>query len=380
MRLDRSQPDGAVIAGRLVPGGLDDTVWGGPRDVTDMLRRLVALAAMLLGAAIVLGAVAPAKSPVPEPRTEVPIRQLTLSDGTIRYWIQVKVGNTSVDALLDTGTTGLRVLPDTVSSAGSTEGSSDRIFVGSNTEFAGKVSKRTIAVGDLSALSPFQLVEEVKCHPGQSSCLATQVPFDRYGIGADGLPGEGFRALIGIKMGPSDITNPLVAIGAKRWIVELPRPGDSTSGKLVLNPHDEEAAGYAHIPILWTFRHNEPLHDAVRGCLQKSGSSEKACGTVTFDSGYPAMDVYGEHEVWPENTKAELMIFDGTEPRAAASFNAGIKEHASEVFFDFRHGPTIFAGVVPYFAFDVLYDPGRNEIWLKPRTNIAGLPAGRLIQ
>lgn len=304
---------------------------------------------------------------------------MTLSDGTIRYWIPVKIGNTDVQALLDTGTTGLRVLPDIVSSADLMEGSRDRIFVGSSTEFVGNVSEGTIAVGGFSALSPFQLIKDVKCQPGELSCPATQVPFDKYGLGADGLPGEGFHALIGMNMGSSDVANPLVAIGAKRWIVELPRPGDSTQGKLVLNPRDDEIMDYVHIPLLWRFRHDEPLHDALSGCLQKSGSSRKACGTVTFDTGYPAMDVYGEHDVWPENTKAELTISDGTEPRAAMSFNAGRKEQASQVFFDIRRGPTIFAGAVPYFAFDVLYDPGENEIGLKPRAIVAGMPAGRLI-
>ena len=351
----------------------------GPARAATALGLLTAFARLAVAGSFGVVAWNAAHAGVPEPRTEVPIHQLTLSDGTIRYWIEIKVGGAKVEALLDTGTTGLRLLPGIVSGAGPTAGPRDRIAVGSSTEFVGTVSTGTLAVGGLSASSPFQLVEDVRCQPGQSTCPAAQTPFERYGIGADGLPGEGFRALMGIKMGPSGIANPLMAIGATRWIVELPRPGEGASGKLVLNPRDDEAQGYADIPILWTLRHNQPLHDAMRGCLQKSGGSRKVCGTVTFDTGYPAMDVYGEHEVWPENTKAELTIFDGAEPRAAMSFDAGIKTRASEVFFDVRRGPTIFAGVVPYFAFDVLYDPGENEIRLKPRAEIAGLPAGRLV-
>ena len=331
---------------------------------------------------VVLGSLAvlawsAAHAQVPE-RSEVPIRQVTLSDGTIRYGIAVKLGEITVEALLDTGTTGLRVLADSNVDV-SREGASDRIAVGSSTELVGKVSTSRLAVGGLSAPSPFELVEEVKCQPGQSHCPATDVPFDRYGIGADGLSGEGFRALLGIKMGPSDIANPLAAIGVKRWIVVLPRPGEDTPGRLVLNPRDDEIAGFAHIPILWTLRHNQPLHDAVKGCLAKSVSGEKTCGTMTFDTGFPAMDVYGAHQVWREHTKAELTISDGTAPCAVMSFDAGVKEQASQVFFDLRRGPAIFAGVVPYFAFEILYDPDRNEIGLKPRAGTAGGAAGRLV-
>jgi hypothetical protein len=116
------------------------------------------------------------------------------------------------------------------------------------------------------------------------------------------------------------------------------------------------------------------------------GSNQKACGTLTFDTGYPALDVIDgptglRYGAWSENTKAELTILDGSEARAVESFETGIKANASQVFFDGNggDGTLILAGVVPYFAFDVLYDPGRNEIGLKPRATVAGMPEGRLI-
>ena len=107
---------------------------------------------------------------------------------------------------------------------------------------------------------------------------------------------------------------------------------------------------------------------------------------MTFDTGYPALDVIDgpaglRYGAWPKNTKAELTMFDGREARAALSFETGIKANASEVFFDVNGGAgtLILAGAMPYFAFDVLYDPGRNEIGLKPRAAVAGMPAGRLV-
>jgi hypothetical protein len=44
-------------------------------------------------------------------RVEVPIEQIVLSDGEIRYFIRVSVGASSVvNAMLDTGSSGLRLL------------------------------------------------------------------------------------------------------------------------------------------------------------------------------------------------------------------------------------------------------------------------------
>lgn len=335
--------------------------------------------------------VAHAQGSAPETRTEVPIQQVTLSDGTIRYWIPTNVGGTSIDALLDTGTTGLRILPDVISSADTPEGPSDSIAVGHTTLFIGQVSTGALTVGGLSASSPFELIKNV-CRDTLSNCRTTRGPIDRfghkYGIGAEGLPGEGFHALIGIKMGPSDITNPLVAIGAKRWIVKLPRPHASTPGKLVLNPRDDEVADFSYIPLvtqIGTYKDIAALHDAMSGCLQKLGSNERACGALTFDTGYSAVHVFNsalEQGTWPENTQAEMTIFDGTEPRVGASFEAE-KVNGSQIFVT-KHrddlGPVIFAGVTPYFAFEVLYDPSKNVIGLRPRDIVVGMPAGRLLR
>jgi hypothetical protein len=338
-------------------------------------------------------------------RTEVPIQQITLSDGTIRYWIPVKIGNTSVNTLLDSGTTGLRILPGAISGSDAPKGQIDRLTVASGTVLVGEVTSGTIQIGSISGLSPFQSIKKIECVFRASTCPSAHVPFEEYGLGAEGLPGEGFHAIIGVKAGLSSLANPLLAIGVTRWIIELPRPGDSTPGKLVLNPRDDEAGDYVYIPVGGPHTFGMPdvfthirgnitkperdvlLPDAMGGCLQIE-SGAKACGALTFDTGYPAVDVINgpisvSQGALPENTKAELTIFDGNEPRAATSFEAGIKAQASQVFVT-KHGPqnfgtVIFAGAVPYFAFDVLYESNRNRIGLKPRPIAAGLPAGKLL-
>jgi hypothetical protein len=123
----------------------------------------------------------------------------------------------------------------------------------------------------------------------------------------------------------------------------------------------------------------------VSGCLKNLESSDTTCGALTFDTCYPAVDIVDSslgHGTWFENTKAELTILNGTEPRAAVSFEAGIKANASQVFLSqhyWRSGILIFAGVMPYLAFNVLYDASRNEIGLKPREIAVNMPLGRII-
>src|SRR3954463_2176151 len=48
----------------------------------------------------------------PSPRVELPIEAVKLSDGTVRYGVRVEVGGKSVLAGIDTGASGLRVMPD----------------------------------------------------------------------------------------------------------------------------------------------------------------------------------------------------------------------------------------------------------------------------
>lgn len=61
-----------------------------------------------------------------------------------------------------------------------------------------------------------------------------------YGIGGDGLPREGFDAILGVSMrgsdAPSAATNPLSVIGSRHWIVIPPEPGTAAPGRLIINP------------------------------------------------------------------------------------------------------------------------------------------------
>jgi hypothetical protein len=62
------------------------------------------------------------------------------------------------------------------------------------------------------------------------------------------------------------------------------------------------------------------------------------------------------------------------------NFTVGSYSQASHLSFaDTAAGDaSIFAGLSPYFAFDVLYDPAKGMVGLKPRPIAPGAPEGLL--
>jgi hypothetical protein len=320
-------------------------------------------------------------------RTEIPIREVILSDGERRYGVPIKVGSTSIEAGLDSGSTGLRILPGTLAEGDAKGGGADDSYsYGAGTKFDGQVGTGSLTIGSLSGSSTMQLIQTVGCRPDMPRCPASRIPISKFGIQGSGLPGEGFRAILGVNMAKADAESPLPAIGASRWIIELPRPGSGVPGKIVLNPSDDELKGFVLLPIISDFRDQKGgLHDAVKGCILNDTSKDKACGALLMDTGAPGIAVDNGKlgfKPWPNGTPATLAFYSATGLAAMEQFTVGNYQHASRL--SFEDGPTngisIFAGLSPYFAFDVLYDPSKGMIGLKPRPVETTAPQGQLVE
>lgn len=319
----------------------------------------------------------------PPPRGEVAVREVILSDGMRRYTIPVKVGSVAIEAGLDTGSTGLRVLPGVLADADVRDGGHGETYAyGSGAELAGVAGEGTLSIGGLTGTSTLQLVRRVGCTTRLPRCPASRVPADRYGIQGDGLPGEGFKAILGTNMAPARIANPFVAIGAHRWIVDLPRPGETAPGRIVLNPTDAELAGFTLLPLSpGVAGLSGGRHDAVPGCLLNTDTHAKACGVVTLDSGAPGMRLQNGGlggRAWPEGAPATLGFYDASgHLRAAETLLVGQRAQASHLAFVEEpriQGTTIFSGLTVYFAYSVLYDADRQLIGLKARPTARGGP------
>lgn len=190
-------------------------------------------------------------------RIEVPIAQTRLTDGTIRYSVEVSIGGASpIEAMLDTGSFGLRVLsralmPDRYE----TTPIMRNYAYASGIDLHGPLARAVIKIGDASTGAPilFQLVQSVGCVATRARCPASRISAEEYEIGGNGLPHEGFAAILGLSMRapatPEAAVNPLSFIGDRVWSITLPLPGENEQGALIIDPGAAELHGFglAHV-------------------------------------------------------------------------------------------------------------------------------------
>ncbi len=300
-------------------------------------------------------------------RVEVPITEVVLSDGTRRYSVPLTVAGRQVTAGLDTGSVGLRLLPD--AAAGTTPtGTPETYSYGVGTQLTGVVARAPVAIGDLAGDIRVQAVRSIGCTAARPDCPARHIPPARFGIQGDGLAGEGFRAILGTAMVHAALPNPLVALGAHRWMVELPRPGAAEPGRLILNPGEDETAGFVVIPLADASERR--TNDAVAACLAHDDSSAAVCAPTLIDSGAPGIEVVNRKGEWAGGTKSRLSFGPPSAPVAAIGFPIDSRAAGSHLTFvrdDRVSGPRIRSGLVTYFADDVLYDVDHATIALRPR-------------
>jgi len=327
------------------------------------------LAVVIAGSA----GLAHAQSAVPV-RAEVPVREVVLSDGTRRYGVPITVGASEIIAGLDTGSTGLRILPNVLKDGDARptgRGGSYSFAVG--TRLDGVAADASVSVGALSGKTTVQLVQRVGCRAERPGCAAGALPLTQYGVQGNGLPGEGFKAILGVNMAGADVASLFSGIGARRWIVDLPRPGEAKPGRIVLNPTDAEVQGFVSLPLLFPDRRGD-VHDAVAGCLVNDTTHERLCGGVVLDTGAPGLRVVARdigEEPWPKATPATLVLADASgRVRVAETLVIGQGDQASDLTFEARdrvQTPMVFTGVTAYFAYSILYDPAHGVVGFRPR-------------
>jgi hypothetical protein len=341
-----------------------------------MTRRPIALLRCALP--LVVAAVAAAGSghaqpradpPASDARAELPIREVILSDGEHRYTVQIQVGSTTIEAGLDSGSTGLRILPG-VLKPGEVQASSRGVSYNftSGTQFDGVIAEAQTTIG-LSGPVKFQQIEKVGCRPGES-CPAKRVSLEQFGIQGSGQPGEGFKAILGINTGPQAVANPLMQLGVRRWIIELPRRGVGRRGRLVLNPGEAETADYK-VFHTDTGAGGGGGHDAISACLINQTSRQSYCGPGVFDTGAPNIQIAASAPgpPWPASTSVTLAFMDGGKPALGAAFmvGAGPGTRLTTLERPRLRAPRLLLGILPYYAFSVLYDPQAQIVGLKTR-------------
>jgi hypothetical protein len=311
---------------------------------------------------------------LPQRRAEVPIHQKVLSNGTVRYWIAVRIGNSRpVEAMLDSGSIGLRILPGAVAADNYSMTDNPNTYgYGSGVRLNGNVGNARVEIGGIASEPPvaIQVVRTVDCFEKKPKCPASRIPQEAYGLGGSGLANQGFEAIIGIKMPPLGkdlpVFNPLMRIGSQSWIIILPLAGQSAPGKLIIDPDASELAGFAMFTHL--------VKETVPGCLQNERTGKRFCGPVVLDTGAPGTSVNTGAVVrrieWPQGTRGSYSFADDSGATLRMQFTVSRATPGSHVTLQPHDGPppaSIAGGTVPYFSFAVLYDTKSHAIGLKRR-------------
>ncbi len=315
-------------------------------------------------------------------RFEVPIRErVRLSDGVRRYGVPITINGADALAGLDTGASGLRIMPDAPGRSGAQATARPETYAfGSGAHLVGNAGQVTLTLGAATAPVSAHLVAAVDCIARQPNCPG------RLGLGygflGDGLPGEGFRVLLGANMGPTSIDTPLVALGGRRWIIELPLPGRPETGRLIVNPTDAEVQGFIMLRLVVGYREADGgLHDAVWTCLRNLKTEARVCGPSLLDTGNSVIRINNAelNPAWPTGTPMALDFKnDGLTTLASVRLTAGDPAQGLTTATAPIRGVVLLPGVAAYYAYSVLYDPRRGMIGLKPRPVTDGLPKAEL--
>jgi hypothetical protein len=330
-----------------------------------------------------LGLMAPGLAFAQQMRSVVPISQSLLPNGDIRYSVPVRVGNSvSLQALLDTGSTGLRVMRNALFNTSYTDtGFASFYEFGGGDKLTGTIGTAVVTVGGVATddAVPFEVVSQAGCAEFRPACSASMVAAQDYGIGGDGISGQGFQAILGVSLvtegGASYTANPLTHIGARKWIIELPEPGQSADGSLILNPGAADLQGFQMFSLTPAPSVGVGLDagwvDSLAGCLNDGTNGQNICGPAILDTGSPGViaDIAGgtTAPLWGQNDKVTMSFSSGNQSLSlpfVADRNPGtglLQEPAQ------GNATRLLDGFLPFFYFDVLYDAADGAIGMRAR-------------
>ena len=329
-------------------------------------RRGSAASAIIVAVLLLAGEVT--AQPVPT-RSVLPIREVVIQPiGTPRYVVTISINGAPIEAGLDTGSVGLRLLPRAVRRAGIAAGvQPDSFSYGSGVQLVGRRALADAAFGTIRGRIPLQAVETVSCVTGRE-CPGDRVQPQAFGLMGGGYPNQGFEAIIGARLATRATPNPFIALGVRRWIVHLPqRGGGGGGGALVLNPDAQDMAGFAPL------RPGKGSPGTVGGCVSLALSqAQRICGPTLLDTGATELDVRGalRPPEWQAGRPGRLELVKSHAGAAGVAFQTGDAEHGARTMFVAPTGagerPEISVGALPFYAFDVMYDMDSQTLAVRP--------------
>ncbi|WP_380787365.1 hypothetical protein [Sphingomonas sp. R86521] len=291
-------------------------------------------------------------------RAELPVRLVDLPNGDRRFSTTLTIDGRPVEVGIDTGSTGLRVLPRGLGDQAADSGPRVAYSYGSGTAFEGRAVVANVAAGTIARPVTLMRITSVGCTARHPDCPVAHMDLPTYGIQGDGIPGQGFAAILGIRLERDAIDNPFEQLGVRRWIIDLPRTADAV-GRIVLNPDDAELAGYARLAV--------DGDGTTPGCLI---GPQKICGRAIFDTGASGLRVIraAPFRPWPNDTAITVTVGTGATVTQGFAATTGRRDQATKLLYEPGGADTrLSLGFAPYFRWSVLYDPEHHQIGVKTR-------------
>ena len=294
----------------------------------------------------------------------IELNVLAKEGGKRVYSIPVRFGKTTMQAVLDTGSVPLQILPDQIAPRfGQPTGATYSVTYGGDRIYKGNVETGRVSIGAVSGAIDFGIVTAASCLPSHPTCvIAGEAPPDAR-FGGNILPG-----IVGVRRATGNaLRNAFGELGVHRYIITAPRLNDTDRiGSLVLDPTSNETSGYVALT-------NSPAADApsgsVRGCLRDQTTGVFFCGVVFFDTGATGITVYQPRSN-PRNRNVnptdagQLEFTDGTgDEIAGVDFRVGFNSVTNVTFADpvgQYAEPFIRVGQLPYLGLNMLTDLDGN--------------------
>jgi hypothetical protein len=327
-----------------------------------------------MNALLMLFALAVASAGPQDRRVEVEIHQKQFEVGPVRYSIPLSVdGGAPVEAMLDTGSTGLRLLP----SAGPLQakaGRSHRYTYRNGVVLTGAIGSAKVMIGSFETRIDVSATSAVSCSQERPSCPAAATTPELYRIGGS-TPFEGYSAILGAGLRAGDAENPLVHLGDEAWIVLLPKVGEAAPGKLILNPTSAERAKFTVFSLAKDPHGSGSFwaDNTVPVCLLREDGAS-LCAPALLDSGAVGLNYILRSPPpsadWLADAKVSLTFGPSENQALKQSFVLGRGPAAR---LNFSKPPAslpwegLNTGVLPFYDFAILYDAKAGAIGLARR-------------
>jgi hypothetical protein len=332
-------------------------------------------------------ALAASCSPGPTPSADDVVLPLTVieSPQATRVTIPVRIGNGPwIDAVLDTGSSGLRVSNTVVGDAGvvAEGGHLTYRFHDNNTILEGTRATATVTLGSLG--SPTLTIPGVEvmivtedCHFDAAACAG--------GTSTANFFSNKYSAILGVNLTPlaSDqgVVNPLLYLdGGAPFVVAL---GDAGAGTLSVTLNSREPSGFRvyTLPLQGTL---PPLVDGgpplstwnSRGlptCLVDPTSEERYCALASLDTGNPEAYIESADGApsFPAADVVDVLLGADAGADGAALGNYALVLSSplalNQVHVELSDAGFMNMGVAPFLHYDVLMNPSNGHVGLRGR-------------